>query len=101
VRCEQASYEVVRGGVVIKFVLGFGIGVALGMVFAPARGSETRARLIGRVEEVAELPRKKAAQMTDVTKERAGELGERIGRQAAEAAVDAVKNKVLGSDKSA
>jgi hypothetical protein len=38
--------------------------------------------------------------MADVSKEKAGELGERIGRQTAEAAVEAVKQNMVG-DKTA
>ncbi len=84
-----------------KFILGFGVGVVLGMLFAPAKGTETRARLRGAAQDLAELPRRKEVEVADISKEKAGQLGERIGRQSAEAAVDAVEKKVLGSNKSA
>jgi gas vesicle protein len=85
---------------VTRFLIGFGVGIALGMIFAPAKGSETRDRLRDKAQELADLPRKKAVQMADVSKEKAGELGERIGRQTAEAAVEAVKQNMVG-DKTA
>jgi gas vesicle protein len=85
---------------VTRFLIGFGVGIALGMIFAPAKGSETRDRLRDKAQELADLPRKKAVQMADVSKEKAGELGEGIGRQTPEAAVEAVKQNILG-DKTA
>jgi gas vesicle protein len=90
-----------KGAHVTRFLLGFGVGVGLGMIFAPASGSETRARLREKAENLADLPRKKAAQIADISKEKAGELGAQIGRQTAESAVDAVKENVLGEDKTA
>jgi hypothetical protein len=39
--------------------------------------------------------------MANIGKEKAGELGPRIGRQSAEAAAEAIKQNVLGNDKSA
>ena len=68
-----------------RFLAGFAVGIGLGIIFAPAKGSQTRARLREKAEEVADLPRKKAAQMANIGKEKAGELGARIGRQSAEA----------------
>jgi gas vesicle protein len=86
---------------VTRFLAGFAVGIGLGIIFAPARGSQTRAQLREKAEEVADLPRKKAAQMANIGKEKAGELGARIGRQSAEAAAEAIKQNVLGNDKSA
>jgi gas vesicle protein len=86
---------------VTKFLLGFGVGVALGIMFAPAKGEETRARLREKAGEIANLPRKKAAEMADASKQKAAELGEKIGRQTAEAVVEVVKQSVVGKDKSA
>jgi gas vesicle protein len=71
------------------------------MICAPARGRETRARLKEKAQNLADLPRKKAAQIADVSKEKAGELGAKIGREAAESALEAVKENVLGQDKTA
>ena len=75
-----------------KFLLGFGVGVALGTIFAPAKGRETRTRLREKVEELSELlGRKKAAQTADASKDKAAEVGQKIGRQTAESTVEAVK----------
>src|SRR5690349_20345315 len=98
---ERHRTNMTEGVAMTKFILGFGVGVVLGMLFAPAKGTETRARLRGAAQDLAELPRRKAVEVADISKEKAGQLGERIGRQAAEAAVDAVEKKVLGSNKSA
>lgn len=80
----------------MKFVLGFAIGVGLALILAPAPGIETRRRLLERMRELGQLPEKKAEEFADTAKQKAGDLGGRIGREAAEAAVDAVKNDVLG-----
>ena len=49
-----------------------------------------------KVQELADLPRKKAAQMADAGKEKAAEIGKKIRRQKEEAAVEAVKQNVVG-----
>ena len=91
----------IKGEFVNKFILGFGIGIALGMLFAPAKGEEMRARFTAKAKEVVDLPRKKAVEMADAGKKKAAELGEKIGRQTAEAAVEAVEQNVFGKDKTA
>ena len=83
----------------MKFVLGFAIGISLGILFAPAPGVEVRSRLSQRIRELSNFPEKKAAEFAEAAKERAGELGSRVGRQAAEAAVEAVREDVLGRNK--
>lgn len=70
-----------------KFILGFGIGIALGIIFAPAKGEEMRARLKGKAKQAANLTRKRAVEMADASKEKAAELGEKIGGLRTEAAV--------------
>ena len=82
----------------MRFLLGFGIGVVLGMVFAPAAGQETRRKLRERAAELAQLPQEKVAHAANVAKDKAGELGARAGRQA----VETVKDQVIGqNDKTA
>jgi hypothetical protein len=39
--------------------------------------------------------------MADISRDKAGEVGERMGRRAAEEAVGTVKQNVLGKDKTA
>jgi gas vesicle protein len=80
----------------MKFFLGFAIGVALGTVFAPASGEETRRWLKRKAEDASRLPKRKMREAADATREKAGDMGARIGRQAAESAVQAVENKVVG-----
>lgn len=72
----------------MKFIWGLAAGTALAMLFAPARGEETRRDLANRVRETAESQKEKL-------REKAGEIGARVGRQAAESAVAAVTNKVI------
>jgi gas vesicle protein len=43
----------------MKFVLGFAVGVALGLVFAPAPGTETRRELKNKVRELSHYPERK------------------------------------------
>jgi gas vesicle protein len=86
----------------MRFLLGFGIGLVLGIVFAPGSGEQTRRMIREKADELAQLPEKKAARAADAAKNKAGEIGARVGRQAGEAAVEAVKDDVLGQrDKSA
>jgi len=80
----------------VNFLVGLAIGIVLGLLSAPAPGRETRIRLLRRARELGHLPERKAEQFAQVAKEKAGELGSRIGRQAAEAAVEAVRDDVLG-----
>ena len=85
----------------MKFLLRFAIGFGLGRSMAPASGAETRGRIAQRMRDLAEIPRQKAEEAAQAAKQRAGELGSRVGRQAAEAAVDAVEKDVLGKDRTA
>jgi gas vesicle protein len=80
----------------VRFLLGFTIGIAIGLLAAPAPGNEMRRRLWQGLSELGRLPERKAEAFAESAKEKAGELGSRIGRQAAEAAVEAVRNDVLG-----
>jgi gas vesicle protein len=80
----------------VKFLLGFAVGLGLGLIFAPAPGSETLKRITQKARELARIPEQKAAEAADAAKEKAGEMGSRIGRQAAEAAVQSLKDEVLG-----
>ncbi len=72
----------------MKFILGIAVGTLLGMIYAPAPGEETRRNLANRVRETAESQEQKLQQ-------KAGEIGARVGREAAESAVAAVTNKVV------
>lgn len=80
----------------MKFLLGLGIGVALGTVFAPASGEETRRWLKHQSHEISRLPKRKVREALESTREKAGEMGARAGRKAAESAVQAVENKIVG-----
>jgi predicted HicB family RNase H-like nuclease len=73
-----------KGGPLCDFYLA--AGVVLGMIFAPAPGSETREQLAERAREWLEVSAEKAA---ETSKEKAGDLGARVGRKLAEAAVEA------------
>lgn len=80
----------------MKFLFGLAIGVALGLVYAPARGEETRERLMQKAGELADIPRQKAEELADVTEQKAGEIGARVGRELAQSSVEAVRGKTLG-----
>ena len=85
----------------MRFISGFGIGVLLGLFYAPASGKATRRRLIHEAEELSDLPERKAAQIAEMGKAKAGEMGAEIGRQAAEAAVQAVTDTLMQRDRTA
>ena len=58
----------------IGFILGAIAGVAIGFLYAPKAGKETRALLKEKAEEVKE----KAAEVTDKAREAALEAGKRV-----------------------
>jgi gas vesicle protein len=62
-----------------RFLIGIGTGYLVGLLIAPAAGAETRKRL---------------QQQADAA---AREKARKVGAQAAEAAYDAVKERVAGS----
>lgn len=80
----------------MKFLIGFGIGIGLALLFAPASGEETRRSLFKKGRELSHMPERKLEQAAEVAKEKAGELGSRVGREAAEAAVESIRKDVLG-----
>ena len=74
----------------MKFVLGLLSGVALGLIFAPASGEETRERLMNEANELAEMPRRKAQEAVDSGREKVGELAKQKAEEAYSNAVDKV-----------
>ena len=84
----------------MKFLLGLLTGVMVGMVLAPAPGRETREELIEKAREWSDFA-SKAEQLAEASKEKAGEIGARVGREAAEKAVQAATDKILGKKETA
>lgn len=70
----------------LKFITGVLCGTAVGMLLAPAPGASTRRRLAQAVRDPEELARETIANV----REKAGDIGARMGQQAAEKAVDQV-----------
>ncbi|MDQ2843594.1 MAG: YtxH domain-containing protein [Acidobacteriota bacterium] len=56
------------------FLLGLGIGVAAGLLWAPRSGDETRALLADKAGEGADYLRNRAQEGSDFVKQRAGDL---------------------------
>ncbi|HLH09193.1 MAG TPA: YtxH domain-containing protein [Terriglobales bacterium] len=65
----------------MKFVLGLSIGVVVGLLYAPARGEDTCRRLWQQREEKGLSPKEAALRITDKAEQKAGDMGERIGRR--------------------
>ena len=82
----------------MKFLFGLLTGVVLGMMYAPAPGQETREELAQKAREWSDLSQK-AEQLAEASKEKAGEIGARVGREAAEKAVQAATDKIMGKRK--
>lgn len=80
----------------MKFVFGFAIGLGLAILFAPASGDETRQQLRKVADDLMEAPRQNAAKLADLGEQKAGEIGAEVGRKAAEAAVESLKESILG-----
>lgn len=83
----------------MKLLWGFAIGVALGLVFAPSSGEKTRAQLKNKTRDFTRYPEQKAQEkvreVARETEHRAGEIGSRVGRDVAQAAVKPVTREVL------
>ena len=75
----------------LKFLIGIGCGVGLGLLIAPARGEETREQLM----ELASRPTDVARQKVQEVKEGIAQMGADLGRQVAEKAVDKVVPEAL------
>jgi len=97
---------------VLSFVIGLSVGAVVALLSTPVSGEETRAWLSRKAEEMSEIPQEKAEEMSEIpqeqaaqvaeaAKEKAGDLGSQIGRRAAEATVEAAKENILPTDKSA
>jgi len=78
----------------MKFILGVLIGTAVGLIFAPAPGEETREQLYERAREYADIPQQKAADLIEQNKDKIGDIGARVAREAAEAAVESVTQEL-------
>jgi gas vesicle protein len=72
----------------MKFLFGLAIGIVVGLLYAPAPGEETRRRLAEKARELPQLPQQKAREIAASAKAKAGDLGAKLGRQAAEAAIE-------------
>lgn len=77
----------------LKFLAGIGCGIAVGLLIAPAAGRETREQLRRLATEPVDVAREKVAEV----RQRAGEIGANLGRQAAEKAVDRVVPEKLAT----
>jgi gas vesicle protein len=71
------------------FLLGLGVGIAAGILWAPRSGEETRALLADRAGEGADYLRSRAQDGTDYVKQRTGEV-----RQSATDLYEKGKNQV-------
>jgi gas vesicle protein len=70
----------------LRFLIGIGCGVGLGLLIAPAAGEKTREQLL----EIAKNPREAAQRKVQDVREEIAQMGADLGRQVAERAVDNV-----------
>ncbi len=88
-----------------RFLLGFGIGVGVGMLLAPVSGEEARHTVADKARDLIEMPRRKVQekmeQAAETAEQKAGAIGSKVGREAAQAAVAAVRQNVVGKDRPA
>jgi len=84
-----------RAGIVLSMknlLYGFGIGLAIGLLYAPAAGRQTRRRVIEKAEDLKRVPRRNLARVINIGRRKAGEAG----REAAEHAYDEATKRVIG-----
>lgn len=70
----------------LKFITGLLCGVGVGLLIAPESGEQTRRRLL----RVARQPEQVAREAVSSIREKAGDIGANMGREAAQQAVDKV-----------
>lgn len=79
--------------------------MSVGMLLAPAPGEQTRRSVARKARDLVEMPQRKIEegieQAAEATKEKAADLGGKIGREAAETAVETVREGVLGKNRPA
>lgn len=81
-----------------SFLIGLGLGVAAGLLFAPASGEETRQQLADKASEVAdEVKEKGINKAAEVVRMGRGKA-EETGRAAAREAYDRTAEKVVGPE---
>jgi len=65
-----------------RFLVGLGLGVAAGLLFAPASGEETRRELRERVDDSVTAGRRKWGEVLEEGREKAGRVGHQAGKRA-------------------
>jgi len=68
----------------LKFIAGLACGAGVGLLIAPASGESTRRRLV----QAARDPEQVAREAVSNIRDKAGDMGADLGRQAAQKAVD-------------
>ncbi len=64
------------------FLVGLAMGITAGLLFAPARGEETRRELRERLDESVTTGRRKWGEALGKGREKAGDIGRHAGEQA-------------------
>ncbi|HEU5451218.1 MAG TPA: YtxH domain-containing protein [Terriglobales bacterium] len=77
-----------------SFLIGLGVGVAAGLLLAPASGEETRHRIAEGAHDLREQGQRKVAKVIRMGRREAGDAG----RDAAQKAYDRAVEKVVGPD---
>lgn len=78
----------------LRFIAGLLCGAGVGLLIAPASGESTRRRLL----QAARDPEQLAREAVTNIREKAGEMGADLGRQAAQKAVDQVMPEKLNPE---
>jgi gas vesicle protein len=78
----------------LRFIAGLVCGTGVGLLIAPASGESTRRRLL----EAARDPEQMAREAVTNIREKAGDMGADLGRQAAQKAVDQVMPEKLNPE---
>ncbi|HST78906.1 MAG TPA: YtxH domain-containing protein [Verrucomicrobiae bacterium] len=78
----------------LKFIAGLVCGAGVGLLIAPASGEDTRRRLA----QAARNPEELAREAVTNIREKAGDMGADLGREAAQKAVDQVMPEKLNPE---
>lgn len=77
----------------LKFLSGLSLGYGIGLLLAPAKGEDTRRKLLEQAQDLAHAPERKVNEVLNAVPDKAAELASDAARKSAQEAVDKLREK--------
>ncbi len=74
-----------------RFLIGLGLGITAGLLFAPASGEQMRRDLRERLDEGVAAGRRKWGEVVEEGRDKAGDVGRRAGQQAYDKLTESIR----------